>query len=101
MNPVPKNIRVEDKVLLKKVRGLACSACGSKPCDASHIKTRGSGGPDAEWNVVAHCRMCHIKWGSSWSLFLKMFPAFALKLKLMGWTWEDGKLWHPGTYSQQ
>jgi hypothetical protein len=91
-----KTLRLEDKKVLEQVRGQGCCVCGQHPVDASHIKTKGSGGPDTLWNVVAHCRRHHMEWHSrGWKDFSRRNPVMAVKLKSLGWTWEDGKLWNP------
>lgn len=60
--------RAEKKRLdsfLEEVRRGPCQACGRKSrCDVEHIKTRGSGGPDEQWNIWSACRLCHIEKGS-------------------------------------
>lgn len=97
----PKNKRKSDLKLLSRIRDLPCCVCGFKPSDASHIKTRGSGGPDEEWNVVPHCRKHHTEWGMSWSKFIKKYPQMFFLLKRMGWEVQIGispqfnELWHP------
>ncbi len=91
----PKQIRVSDEKVLEKVRGQGCCICGKHPVDASHIKTKGSGGPDTEWNVVAHCRSHHIEWGTSWSRFIRRNPQMAVVLKRLGWSWDSNDLWNP------
>lgn len=35
--------------------------CNQIPTDRCHIKTHGSGGPMAEWNIIRMCRMHHIE----------------------------------------
>lgn len=91
-----KKIRKSDKALLELIKAMPCIVCGSRlMVDPSHIKTRGSGGPDEPWNVVAKCRKHHTEWGMSWSRFLVKYPAFAFKLRQLGWEWESGKLWNP------
>ena len=92
-----KRLRKSNKNLLAAVRMMPCSVCGRiGGNDASHIKTRGSGGDDAEWNVVSHCRMHHIEWGQKgWSHFLDKYPHFARVLHALGWSWESGRLINP------
>lgn len=90
----PKQFRVEDEKVLEIVRGQGCCICGLHPVDASHIKTKGSGGPDTLWNVVAHCRRHHVEWGTSWSRFIKRNPTMAIVLKRLGWSWDNGELWN-------
>lgn len=88
--------RKSDKKLLAEVRSQPCWVCGrAAPSDASHIKTKGSGGPDEPWNVVPKCRQHHIEWGMGWSKFLDKYPNFKLRLKFLGWEWENGRLFHP------
>ena len=96
----PKNKREINPELLKKLKLDRCWVCNSRPVDPSHIKSRGSGGPDTEWNVVPKCRMHHTEWGWSWSKFLKKYPAFALRLRLLGWSWDSGRLDHPKLHSE-
>lgn len=36
-----------------------CVACGASWSDLHHIKTRGAGGDDQEWNLMPLCRACH------------------------------------------
>lgn len=55
----PKPKRVVNKKLLAEVRARPCRVCGRTPSDAHHIKHRGSGGGDEEWNILAACRQCH------------------------------------------
>src|SRR2546430_883261 len=93
----PKTHRLIDPDVLLQVRTQPCCICGRRPSDASHIRTRGSGGPDTLWNVFPKCREHHTEWGKmGWSLFLKRYPIFQWRLQMAGWTWEDQKLWHPG-----
>jgi 5-methylcytosine-specific restriction endonuclease McrA len=92
----PKSVRLIDEAVLEKRRRELCWVCGDPESQASHIKTRGSGGPDTIWNVVAHCQRCHNEWGSSWVKFLKKHRTFAFRLKLLGWDWSSGRLKHPG-----
>lgn len=95
---LPKPERKVDFELLGKIRLQGCAICGRK-ADASHIRSRGSGGPDADWNVFPKCRTHHIEWGLSYTKFLRRYPAFAWTLESRGWMWGDrsptGKLWHP------
>lgn len=85
--------RVTDNSVLDQRRLEPCWICGDKNVDASHIKTRGSGGDDILQNVVAKCRRHHVEWGQiGWSKFFEKYPHFAFKLKQMGWDWSSGKL---------
>lgn len=85
-----------DKVLLAKIRTMPCVVCAKEgPSDPSHIRSRGAGGPDADWNVFPKCRSCHSQWHSFGAVrFLEKFPRFKWTLDLWGWTFQGG-LWHP------
>jgi hypothetical protein len=91
----PKQIRPVDEKVLQKVRGMGCCVCGQHPVDASHIRSRGAGGPDTMWNVVPHCRRHHTEWHSrGWKDFMRRNPSMAIILARLGWSWVDD-LWHP------
>lgn len=92
----PKNKRLEDRAFLDRVAKQRCCICNKWPSDPSHIRTKGSGGPDVEWNVAPHCRLHHTEWGGSWSRFCKRYPSFMRWLTSRGWYVEGGKLHHPG-----
>lgn len=98
----PKTRRKVDDGVLEKRRSEPCCVCGARAnVDASHIKTRGSGGPDELWNVVAHCRLHHIEWGQlGWSKFFKKYPHFAMLLRNLGWNWSGTTLHHEGLNHQ-
>lgn len=86
----PKKKRVLNPELLKEVREKPCCVCGSRPVDASHIKTRKSGGGDLPFNVVPHCRAHHIEWGSLGAhTFCKKYPIMKHVLKNLGWSFDQ------------
>jgi hypothetical protein len=89
----------KDKKLLEAIRKLPCSACGKVgPSDASHIRSRGAGGPDTAWNVWPHCRDCHMEWHRiGWQTFVIRWPVFGAKLVMAGWVLDPDLLglWHP------
>ncbi len=93
----PKKIRIEDRQLLDTYHVMRCMVCSkAPPCDPSHIKTKGSGGPDTKWNVVPMCRIHHTEWGTlGYTHFTNRYPGFGFTLKCMGWAMVNGKLWHP------
>lgn len=94
MPAVPKPTRYVDRALLDMVAGRPCVCCAGQPCDPSHIRSRGAGGPDTEWNVAPHCRGHHQLWHSMGQhSFLKKFPVMALWLKVRGWNVET--MTHP------
>lgn len=87
MNPVPKPQRKTDEALLERVRSQPCAACGSPaPSDASHLISRGAGGPDSRWNVAPHCRECHSLWHQLGPMrFVRKRPRFQRWLEEHGW----------------
>lgn len=92
-----KPIRKADKSILSFARSRPCAVCGRSPADASHIKTRGSGGPDTAWNVTSKCRKHHIEWGQYGPRrFFLRYPQFLVLLRSLGWEFDGVKLWHPG-----
>lgn len=55
-----KRFNVKDAELVARVGMLPCQACGVHPAgDAHHIKTRGAGGQDLQWNLMPLCRGHH------------------------------------------
>jgi 5-methylcytosine-specific restriction endonuclease McrA len=88
--------RVVNKRLLRRVADNPCIICFKDgPSDACHIKSKGSGGPDKEWNVLPMCRKCH---GAQHQLgvvtFYEKIPMYRLALRARGWTIENGRLWN-------
>jgi 5-methylcytosine-specific restriction endonuclease McrA len=84
---IPKPQRKVDSELLDTVRQQNCSACHAPaPSDPSHLISRGAGGPDADWNVAPHCRICHSKWHSMGPIrFVRLHPVFRRWLEDHGW----------------
>lgn len=80
--------------LLCEIRKLPCSSCGSPPPnDVSHIRSRGAGGGDEEWNVVPMCRKCHSLWHTQGAYnFVQLYRKFLKKLEQLGWTFNGNKL---------
>lgn len=72
---------------------MPCLACGRIPSDAAHIKSRGAGGGDEEWNIVPLCRRDHqLQHHIGWIAFFGKYPGVLFALQLMGWQVESGKL---------
>lgn len=38
---------------------MTCISCKQQATENHHVKTRGSGGTDAEFNLMTLCRSCH------------------------------------------
>ena len=102
MTEHPKPERLEDPALLELVRHQPCIIpdCGAVPCDPSHIRSRGAGGPDTSWNVVPMCRPHHTEWHAvGITKFISKYPRFFGRLLILGWHLEEQegrwRLWHP------
>lgn len=71
---------------------LVCMVCGN-PAERHHIKTRGSGGTDDDWNILALCRLCHIKIHQIGNYkFCEKYPKILRELKKKGWIFIGRKL---------
>lgn len=96
-----KQKRVKDRDLLDEIKKRPCIVCGThgsdrNPIDPSHIRSRGAGGPDEEWNVVPKCRSCHIAWGRlGANTFCDRNPRFKAHLESLGWYWNGPRMSHP------
>ena len=89
---IPKSIRKSDENILKVYRKARCCICGLRRCDPAHIKTRGSGGPDEHWNLIALCRAHHTEQGQIgfWKMCEK-YPFFRHVLGEKGWIFSGMK----------
>ena len=87
MKPFPKKIRREDNILIAKMRSEDCFFCQvSGPSEVHHLKSRKSGGPDVEWNLVPVCRPCHVEVHKRGLLFMMQKYLYAVaKLLKKGW----------------
>lgn len=89
----PKNKRIVDTELMATYHVMQCLLC-NQVATPSHVKTRGSGGHDVEWNIVPLCVRHHTEWGHGWSKFCDKYPSFWLHLVSKGWTILNGKLFN-------
>ena len=73
-----------------------CVACGGPGTDLHHIKSRGSGGSDEDFNLVRLCRECHSALHHKGQVRLfKNNLRFASALEEKGWGLDErGKLWN-------
>lgn len=81
--------------VLERRRKEPCVVCRKKsPSDPSHIKARGSGGGDFEFNCVAMCRRHHVEWHSiGRNMFIKRYPVMRRWLEEQGWDLSDPFNW--------
>lgn len=83
--------------LYKAIRVTPCICCGtlSEPRDVAHIKSKGAGGPNTDWNCIPLCRRDHrLQHDQGWYVFLGIHIHLWEKLKAMGWEWIGTKLWN-------
>lgn len=84
----PKSSRKSDDDVLQLFRHKPCILCG-KPSDPCHIKSKGSGGPDEEWNLIALCRDHHIQQHKmGWFVFCQRNLRTEHELDQKGWRFE-------------
>ncbi len=63
-----------------------CLACNRQPADRHHIKTRGSGGTDEDFNLIALCRICHTAIHRMGSVkFILKHPNVEIHFRNKGW----------------
>lgn len=92
-----KKKRLVDDELRRKISTRSCVICLSRPVDCSHIRSRGAGGPDTEWNCVPKCRRHHVEFHQlGWSAFCRKYPLFEGLLAELGWKVIGGRLWNEG-----
>lgn len=83
-------MRIVDKKILKYLRGRPCKVCKYSHSVAHHIKSQGSGGDDAEYNLMVLClehhRQVHDK---GLRLFVEKYPHLVPELKEKGWELDE------------
>lgn len=75
-----------------------CIVTGKQGCDLHHIKTRGSGGTDDEWNLIPISRTLHQRWHHRGTQYMvKGYPAIRNWMIKNGWKFDiySGKWLHP------
>jgi hypothetical protein len=84
--------------LLKRIRAQPCAIEGCRgKSDAAHIRSKGAGGPDEEWNVIPLCREHHqVQHAHGWQAMWGLYPSVRHALTQLGWIGEygvfDGKI---------
>lgn len=87
--------RIEDRKLLDTYHDRACLACGARPSDPCHIRSRGAGGPDTPWNLVPLCRRHHTEQHTiGWDTMLRKYPKVFSELSRLGWHKQNGRMWN-------
>lgn len=69
---------------------MICLACGRWDADQAHVKSRGAGGSNSDWNIIPLCRTHHQEQHQfSWRYFINKYPKVGFHLKELGWEWEE------------
>lgn len=69
-----------EQTIIKK-----CVICG-QPAENCHIRTRGAGGTDLDWNIYHACRKHHTEQHSyGFWIFCKKYPVMLKVLSEKGW----------------
>lgn len=83
--------RTVNKALLKRVKAQKCAVgwdCEG-PSDPAHIRSRGAGGPDEEWNVIPFCRKHHTEQHKiGWYSMCKKYSGLGIRLTWHGWEFD-------------
>lgn len=83
----PKPKRIVDQSALELFRHGSCELCHRMEVDPCHIKSRGSGGPDAPFNLIRLCREHHsLQHSVGWIRMMERFPILILVMKVKGWS---------------
>lgn len=66
-----------------------CVACGSRPSDRCHVRSRGAGGGWEEENILLLCRRHHVEQHQiGWMKFSLKYPMVLWELEKKGWRLE-------------
>ena len=71
-----------------------CQACHmANRLERHHVKPRGAGGPDDDYNILKLCRVCHDRWHyRGYCDFFEEYPHVLDILEKRGWELVD-MLW--------
>jgi hypothetical protein len=71
---------------LHKEIKLDCIICGKSNADKAHIKTKGSGGPDDDSNIMFLCRIHHVEQHKIGIItFIEKYPSVKKTIEAKGW----------------
>lgn len=86
------------KDIHQKIKSQRCLVCNSVQVDVAHIKTKGSGGFDEEWNLMPLCRIHHTEQHKIGIVtFAIKYYSVHEHLAENGWSIEQRKLRRSGT----
>lgn len=69
------------------VRSSPCLACGRRPSEMCHVKSRGAQGECRWFNLIPLCHLHHIgiQHQSGWGTLIRKFPIVKTHLERLGW----------------
>lgn len=83
---IEKPTRFTDPKVIEAIRQEPCAACGKRPVDPDHIKTRVAGGGDRWENLMPLCRKHHTERHACGYVFMAMnYPGVKMALEKKGW----------------
>lgn len=76
---------------LKKIEDRPpCLTCGRSPTDRDHVRTKGAGGKDDDFNIWYLCRLCHTeKHNIGLTRFAEKYTKAKEALINKGWVYEE------------
>lgn len=97
--PFAKKRRTKDRSEMDKVKSARCVISGATntktnphKVDPCHIQTRGSGAPDAWWNMIPMKRIYHIEQGQiGWYAMAEKYYQIKSELQRRGWGFDEHK----------
>lgn len=97
MRVLTKPARTKCQKTLDAFRIKPCLICGEKS-DPCHIRSKGAGGGDDEWNLLSLCRGHHtLQHSKGWKFICRTFPSVEFNLSEKGWYLDDaGKMYRLG-----
>lgn len=73
---------------VESARARPCIVCGKKS-DACHIRSKGAGGGEEDWNLLSMCREHHSEQHRlGWSKFVSRHKVVEDELRRKGWRFE-------------
>lgn len=84
--------RIVDQDVLQKYREARCLVCGVSS-EPAHVRSRGAGGDDVDYNILALCREHHSQSHAiGWPKFCNRYPKVYDELIKNGWIFNNNKL---------
>lgn len=88
-----KQQRIINREFLDTYHHKGCKVCGRIGSDPAHIKSRGAGGDDVEWNLMPLCRAHHQEQHKvGWFMLSMKYVEIKFALGDLGWGFINCKL---------